>query len=276
MKNKLSIHIFTTFSCILAAYFLAYSVIQLQNSTPTITPNRTATTFTNKQILPSISDFDIIVQRNIFNAHTNISAANTSMNIPSEMTPISDNLNSLPISQEPWKLLGTMMHHENDAQSRAIISIDGTQKTYKTADTIKSWKIQSIRRGSIILKQGAKTERLLLRNVTIQANVPTHHRKIQKAALQHVLQDPSALLQALQVAPYSAQNIHSLRVIAVNDDFLQNMLGIKANDLLLEINGNTLKDFGDLIQLSELIKQKTATLKLFRNGENLTIQYTIT
>lgn len=246
---------------IIAAYFLAE---MSSKSFKSHTNNNYIVSSEQKKIESSQHILEQTRNKNLFNAQRGVVGNKKTQQEASK---------SIPISSLTWKLLGTI-RNSNVNESVAILSVNGKTKNYKTDAQVEGWRIANIERESIILAQGSKTERLLLRKNSQKKNVD---RKItvNKSKLLASFANPAELLSIISLNPVQENNIRGLKINSIDNSTELGKLQLQAQDILVMIDENALQSFESLKHFKELQQKKSFLLTFVRNNAVLTYNYTM-
>lgn len=78
---------------------------------------------------------------------------------------------------------------------------------------------------------------------------------------------------AKPITTETATDMAGLRILSVGPKSLLDQLGIKKNDVLVSLNGQTITSVNDIEKFFQERKSKTVNLELFRNGRPETFTY---
>lgn len=266
--------IITFSSCILSAFYLVQLTYPSSISlTPAIQQNshNLQDSQTDKQNLHFLQN---TLQKNLFNAQrSSLFSAEKDTSMQNTQSTRSMQ-NTIPISSLNWKLLGTMVNDVNQDNSYVIMNINDKDKIYKNGTKINNWTIANVERESILLEQGNKIERLLLRKSSRTQNVDKKIN-INKNSMQAIFNNPTQLLTLINLTPYKDDSIQGLKITSIDNKSNLNMLGLQANDVLLAINDNPLNSYESLKYFQELTKKNEALLKIYRNQNVVIYKYII-
>ena len=187
-------------------------------------------------------------------------------------------LDKLPISQQGWTLLGTIVNTLTPNESRAIIVIDSRQAAHGMGSEIKGWKIAHIDRRRVVLEKNGRRERLLVggRELALPETASSAvNGKLNRNELEKVMRNIPALLTQAGFEPGQQNGTMGLNLTFVKPESIFGRLGLRQNDLLVRANGQPLTSLADLAGLGNLAKEDTLRVELLRDGQNIALEYNI-
>jgi len=263
--------------CILAAWFAASATNEITKDPLLVLASATKGSADSDQQRPTLDSFTNIIARNLLGVLT--IAPNVANFLDKSTTSTSqqstiDDVDAIPISTQPWTLLGTIVDEEATQKSRAIVLVEGEQALYTAGDSIEDWEVILVQRGSVVLSQGERQERLVINGgKDLLADRPDIQRTLKRRKLQAVLRDIPTLMRALVVSPQQAGNRQGLGIVSIDTSTYLNELGLHVGDVLLTLNNSPLRGFGDLAGFMTLVNNDTITLEIMRAGKPTIIRY---
>lgn len=234
-----------------------------------------------KVVMPSIkkeqSYYQSIVERNIFN-----SAANSLEELAQGNTgPVyKSNLNA--------KLLGTVAGSPEYAY--AVIQFNNEINVYRVKDSIGGAIVLSIERKKVILlHNGAKEELSMYEegNQGAGGMLPTGEDNIQRigqssyvipeSQFKQATQNIGELLTQARVVPNLEGNrINGYRIFAITPGSIYANIGLQDGDIIHSVNGIQVTTPENALQLfQQLQNEKRFTVNIDRNGQPMTLNYTV-
>lgn len=246
------------------------------------------------------SDYDVIAQRNIFNANPQPDTPRTPiLPIPK---PQPQEVKETPLQ---LKLTGTAT--SDDGANYAFIedaAKRGHQQLYQVGDTIENRIIVEIRNDCVILEQNGKYEQLcfpnrqnsagalperqgLLNAAADAENVDDSNEdvvqvddatwRIRRALMQEQFANLGGLSQQARVTPYIVQGeTRGFLITRLKADSLLQKIGIQHGDVLQKVNGNSLTSPADALQAYQQLQQAgTVRLEILRRDRASTLTYEI-
>lgn len=234
-------------------------------------------------------NIDVILKRNLLHARVNPPAAMSGM-IDSEGNPISQDrqaalaaaeMEKLPLSKLGGDLLGTVVDTSGRFQSRAVISLEGTQKAYPIGSEIKGWRIIFIDRRTVVLEKANRREKMLVGGKPVEG-VPTGipggaavSMNIRRGEIEEQMKDLPGLMQQVGFTPGEVGGTYGLSITRMESGSWFARLGLQKNDLLVQANGQPMTSFGDLANFSSIARQNEFRIEVLRNGKPLIMEYKI-
>ena len=262
--------------CILAAWFAARASNEIAKTPLLVIVNLSQDNEDEATQRPTLDSFTTIIARNLLGVMTiapNMADFLDNTTKPTVETSLED-INAIPISTQPWVLLGTIFDEKDTQKSRAIVLVEGEQSLYNEGDDIKDWKVALVHHGSVVISQGTKQERLVIEgSKNLLADKPDIQRTLRRKNLQAVLRDIPTLMQALVVKPQQVGNRQGLSIVSIDTSTYLSELGLQTGDVLLGLNAKPLRGFGDLAGFMTLVNNDTITLEIMRNGKATIIRY---
>lgn len=246
------------------------------------------------------SDYDVIAQRNIFNANPQPDTP------PTPVLPI-PKPQPQEVKETPLQLKLTGTATSDDGANYAFIEDTakrGHQQLYQVGDTIENRIIVEIRNDCVILEQngkyeqlcfpnrqnsaGALPERQRLLNVAADAeNVDDSNEdvvqvddatwRIRRALMQEQFANLGGLSQQARVTPYIVQGeTRGFLITRLKANSLLQKIGIQHGDVLQKVNGNSLTSPADALQAYQQLQQAgTVRLEILRRDRASTLTYEI-
>jgi general secretion pathway protein C len=269
---------------ILLAYFMAsFTSAYIKEKLFVVPSDSTNTsTFEQKVIVPPIKkeekNYESIADRNIFNssAHGLEGLANG---------------NTGPVfkSSLDAKLLGTVAGSTEYAY--AVIQLSNDISVYRVKDSIGNAVVLAIERKKVILlHNGAKEEISMFEegNQGMAGAPPsTAGNNIQKVGqgnyvipesqFKSATQNMGELLTQARVVPNIAgNNINGYRIFAITPGSLYANIGLQDGDVIHSVNGIRITTPESAMQLfQQLQNEKRFTVTIDRNGQSMTLNYTV-
>lgn len=234
---------------------------------------------------PRASGYEAVLARNLFG--TPIDPTDEAAKKSGESGPLSPEeeerlaaeLDKLPISQQGWTLLGTIVNTLAPDETRAILVVDNVQAARAAGDEIKGWRIAHIDRRRVVVERNGRRERLLVggRELILPDKTATATKlKLNRSEMERAMRDLPALMTQAGFAPDQRNGVFGLNLTFVKPESIFARLGLRANDLLVEANGQTLTSIADLGRLGGLARENRLRVELLRDGENVVLEYEIT
>jgi len=246
------------------------------------------------------SDYDVIAQRNIFNANPKPETPP-----PSPVKPTPQVVQETPLQ---LKLTGTAMN--GDGSNYAFIedaAARGNQQLYQVGDAIQNRIIVEIRDDCVILEQNGKYEQLCFPNRQDAAsatperqqgsdaasatdnhegNANSHEDvvqvddatwRIRRELMQEQFANLGGLSQQARVTPYVVQGeTRGFRVTRLKANSLLQKIGLQHGDVLQKVNGSSLTSPADALQAYQQLQQAgTVRLEILRRDRASTLTYEI-
>lgn len=234
-------------------------------------------------------DIAVILKRNLLHARVNPPAAMSGM-IDSDGNPISQDrqaalaaaeMEKLPLSKLGGDLLGTVVDTSGNFPSRAIISLEGTQKAYAIGSELKGWRIIFIDRRTVVLEKASRREKMLVGGKPVEG-VPSGtsggaavSMNLRRDEIEAQMQDLPGLMQQVGFTPSEVEGTYGLSITRIESGSWFSRLGLQKNDLLVQANGQPMTSFGDLASFAGIARQKEFRIEVLRNGRPLVMEYKI-
>ena len=247
-------------------------------------PSRAASAPAPKKDAPG---YEAVLRRNLFRVPVEPGASFSPYGEDPERASGADEellaaeLEKMPISKQGWNLLGTVVNTLSPADNRAILSAGEGQSAYGPGDELKGWKIALIDRRIVIVEKNGRREKLLVGGSETKlpdnraATPPQAKIRLNGKEIDRALQNIPALLSQAGFEPGQRNGVMGLNLTFVKPDGLFAKLGLRANDLLVEANGQTITNLGDLARLGSMTKDDNFRVELLRDGQNVSLEYVI-
>ncbi|ETW99763.1 MAG: hypothetical protein ETSY1_13775 [Candidatus Entotheonella factor] len=248
-------------------------------------------------------DYDVIAQRNIFNA--NPKDPEPEIIKPPIFEPPRQEVKETPLR---LKLTGTAT--SGDGRNYAFIedaASRGHQQLYQVGDPIQNRIIIEIRDDCVILEQNGKYEQLCFPNRQDSGPAtPERHRmskatsdatgddddddsredviqvdaatwRIRRELMQEQFANLGGLSQQARVAPYIVQGeTQGFQVTRLKANSLLQKIGLQNGDVLQKVNGSTITSPADALQAYQQLQQAgTVRLEILRRNRASTLTYEI-
>lgn len=242
---------------------------------------------------------------NVIQTHSSYSVANTNPNQGSiaqyHIFGSAEQLYEVPLSQAQtsldFTLNGTMSSTDANNGMAYISSVQGVQKKFKVGDKIFDLAtLKEVYKTYVVIQHNGKNERLELsessqaQQSTTKPKKQTQTNKTKAAYMKHlngnqnrnwqqILDkqkfDPSKISNIagnLNLVTNQTGNIKGLRVSNLASSDLLSKHGLKSNDIITAINGNSVSAKNMLSIRETLEKNPNATVTIKRNGKVQNIQ----
>ena len=290
MAQKLLKNLGYCLICVCAAWFAAEAARGLSRSPEeTAAPPKLAVAAPKPEPRkePRTGGYETVLRRNLFRAPVEPGAAWSPYGAekgamsPAEEALLAAEMDKLPISQQGWTLLGTIVNTLSPSENRAILSGDNIQGAYGPGSEIKGWKIAHIDRRRVVVEKNGRRERLLVGGS--ETKLPDNNSAKPVAAkirlnggeIDRALRNIPALLTQAGFEPGQKNGLMGLNLTFVKPDGIFARLGLRPDDMLLEANGQTLTSLGDLARLGSLAREESLRVELLRDGQNVVLEYNI-
>ena len=230
--------------------------------------------------IPPLSQYQAIVQRNIFQIHTNHVVAAQKMSVEN-IKPTERNL----------KLWGTVVG-DDSASTYAIIEEPGNnsrrreQLLYRNGDAVQGAEITKILREKVILSANGKTE--ILRIVKPQSSgyvrrtgnaynsqikPPIRQRRIlRNSQIQKAIGNIDTLMSQANIRPHS----EGFQINRIRPSSIFRRMGLRNGDVITAVGGRPIHSVSDALDIwQELNAGGETSLKLKRRGRTRIIDYRI-
>ncbi len=200
--------------------------------------------------------------------------------------PMTNN-NQAPIALKKLRLVA--INSISNGRKLAIIedSNKQNQEVFEINETVfNQGKLTEIGSDSVKIEINGKIETLALQDISSKpgntespAEVSDNQTdfSIPEEELSQALNNLPQLLSQARAVPYfrNGQSI-GMRLFAIRSGSLYEKLGLKNGDILLAVNDSSLSDPAEALKLFEQLKnQRSIAVKLERNSQSLSMQYTI-
>lgn len=235
---------------------------------------------------PSISEFRIIADRNLFNTSTN------------GEKPRADILvDSLEQTRLKLKLWGTAPIAGDEESSYAVIEDEKErrQKLYKVGDTIQNATVKMILRNRVVLSQLGKDEILEMEKVdekappTTSAFVPrpmtstpptTSARRrisLSRTQVDDAMNDITELMGQITIQPHVEDGEAGGMILSnIKPNSIFRRMGLRNGDVLTAVDGQPITTVDQALKLYEDLKSSdSANVEIKRKGRPTTIEYSI-
>jgi len=197
------------------------------------------------------------------------------------------------------KLTGVVAVKGQPEQGSAIIDSQGSEQTYGVKERIEgtSASLSQVFEDRVLLSVGGRFETLMLDGVEYrqmaEQNQAVDHYQAQpepmqgpelvevpqeiESAREEMLQEPMKFFDYVRISPqYRNGQLYGYRVSPGKDPALFERMGLKANDIAVEINGTPLNDMQQAMGIMRELRQATqASLKVERDGETKDIVFSL-
>ncbi len=249
-----------------ALALLAYSLVGIFYTPYQIPKNATETKQNAQEKQDNLKFLEVTLEKNIFGA-----AILQNEEQKSSENRVLGNNADIPVSSLSWKLLGTVVG--DNQESFAILNINGQSALYHQGAQVEAWKIAQIERESIILANGTRKERLLLRKKNKQEQADKKI-KLNKNELLSLFANPSNLLSSISLMPFQNQEAQGLRIVSIKQESPLGKLKLQDNDILLSLDNHNLVTFDSLKHFQSIRNQNSFLLKIYRGKTSLIYNYT--
>lgn len=173
------------------------------------------------------------------------------------------------ISQRGFTLLGTILG-DSQASHYAVVLVNNVQSIFKVGQTVEEWKVLAIKRREVLLERNGVRERLLIDDAD-DAKVP--ERVLATDELKKELGKLDELAQNIQLSPRRMGKNSGLYVDYLRSNSFLYTLGLRRDDLLVEINGQRLMGLRNPMALMRMLEENMIALDIVRKGKRQTLMY---
>lgn len=233
-----------------------------------------AETTPRNEPIPLLSDYNPIIERNLFNTKKE-----------SGGQPELVDIENLQPTSLKLKLLGTVTgnHH----QAFAVIQ-DATKKEqhlYRTGDAVQNATLKMILREKVVLRVNGKDEVLEIESAPSRLKPNRRHSKpgkttpqnitLQRSQIKKDTKNINSFRQQVRMRPhFSNGKPDGLRFTQIKPNSIFHKMGIKNGDVITSVNGNTIESQNDALKLYQSLQSSTnVKLQLKRRGRMKTIEY---
>lgn len=243
---------------------------------------------------PSLMDYDLVKDRNIFNSLGEIPPA--LRRDDSEEPTEEENLNLAVLSQLPLKLEGTIVH-VNPAKSMATVSVSSKNETssYKVDDEIENMaRVIRVERRKLIFRN-INNNRLEYIEIPEDAQLtfgfkPKKGQEVVKRGefnfqvnradiTKYTSNLADVLSQARMVpnvVPGSGGAVEGFRFVSIQPGSIYEKLGFKSGDVIMQVNRESVNSPTKAMELYNALKsERSISLQVERNGRLEEFSYDI-
>lgn len=216
-----------------------------------------------------------------------------------EATPVAVP-SSAPKTSLNVKLTGVVSIPGKPDQGSAVIESQGSEQTYGVDDKIEgtSASLSQVLEDRVLLKISSRFETLMLDGIEYQ-QMAAQNGSLQEADYQpqpepmmsgpqpsieeladvrkEMLSEPMKFFDYIRASPqYRNGQLYGYRVMPGKDPELFERMGLKANDVAVEINGTALNDMQQaMMVMNELREATQASIKVERDGQTRDIVFSL-
>jgi general secretion pathway protein C len=197
------------------------------------------------------------------------------------------------------KLTGVVSVQGKPEKGSAVIESQGTEQTYGVDDKIEgtSATLSQVFEDRVLLKVSSRFETLMLDGIEFQ-QMAAQNSGLQEADYQaqpepmmdgpqpaseladvrkEMLSEPMKFFDYIRASPqYRNGQLYGYRVMPGKDPELFERMGLKANDVAVEINGTALNDMQQaMMVMNELREATQASIKVERDGQTRDIVFSL-
>ena len=207
---------------------------------------------------------------------------------------------SAPKTSLNVKLTGVVAVQGQPTHGSAVIESQGAEQTYGVDDKIEgtSASLSQVFEDRVLLKLGARFETLMLDGIEYQ-QMAAQNGSIQEESYKpqpepmmqgpeqaieeladvrkEMLAEPMKFFDYVRVSPqYRNGQLYGYRVSPGKDPALFERMGLKANDVAVEINGSPLNDMQQaMVVMQELREATQASIKVERDGQTRDVVFSL-
>ncbi len=226
---------------------------------------------------PSLKDFNLIVERDIFKTKRVIKKV--------EPEPVED-IDALKEATLDVALIGTVVGAPSDTY--AIIREKKGKKEqnlYRVGDSIKGAVIKKILRGKVILRVGSQDQVLSMEEVTRSSAVSKSSSPISKGSIKTIsraqirdsMRNLNRLMSQIHVRPYFSKGRQGGFVItSLRRGSIFERLGFRRGDVVRAVDGNPIRRPDDVINLYEKLRSASeVSIQVLRGGREQELRFRI-
>ncbi len=224
----------------------------------------------------SLSYYKTISERNLFNIEKK-----------SEQKPKEVNIKALKQTELKLKLWGTVTGNNNEIYAVIEDSKDKKQNLYRIGDTAQNAIVKKILREKVILNVDGKDEFLEMEEMYSSGKPIKRHESpsakisqkkvIKRSQIEKAVTNISQLMKQVKIRPHFEDGISDgLSLSGIRPNSIFRKMGLRNDDILVGVEGNTIESVDDALKLYESLKTSSSvTLEIKRHGRPQTINFNI-
>lgn len=176
-------------------------------------------------------------------------------------------------SWDKIKLNGTLI---NDNVSLAILQADGKNYAVTKGETLGDYKVIDITRSTVVF-EGAGEKKTVMVNYTGESVSATEEtsssgKTIKREELNALIEPPDRLAKEATFTPVQEAG-GGVMLSYMKDGSLLQKIGLMQNDILTEVNGETLKTGSDIFKAYQVFRNEDhISIKLKRGGKDMNVK----
>ncbi|MCF8025724.1 MAG: PDZ domain-containing protein [Desulfobacteraceae bacterium] len=234
------------------------------------------------------SEYDVIVERNLFDARTKEKK---------EKEIKASQIEDLEKTGLNLRLWGTIAGPEG--KSYAVIEKKSSrqQQLYRPGDTVEGARIKVILRKRVVLSVNGKDEVLEMEDLVEHADMSSGRSRemgrgsemigesggsettieIEREQISSAMQNVSNLMRQVRIRPYFEDgNPGGVMLSSIRSGSIFEEMGLESGDIIKGVNGREIRSMDDAMQFYENLKSAgEINLQLQRNGSQRNIRYRI-
>lgn len=172
------------------------------------------------------------------------------------------------------KLNGTLI---NDNVSLAILQADDKNYAVTKGESLGDYRVIDVTRSTVTF-EGEGEKKTIMVNYTGEAVSPTEEsslsgKTLKREELNALLEPPDRLAKEATFMPVQDGGISGVKLSYLKDGSLLQKVGLMQNDILLEVNGESLKSGNDIFKAYQVFRNEDdISIKLKRGGKDINVK----
>jgi len=265
--------------------FYQFVEVKLNHSDLMFHFDKPVVTATVKRPHPRISDYNSIIERNLFKTKKEIK------NEPSLSKVDIDSLKQTDLNLKLWGTVST--DKEESDHARAVIeeTKSGRQSLYKVGDSIQNATIMEIFRNSVILDVNGRTEKLIIKEKKIAVRKepaiseqvasepipPEGAVSLKRSQVDDALKNINDLMSQVRIEPvFKDGKPGGVMLANIEPTSILKKMGLRIGDVITGINGQKIDSMDNALSFYQSLSSgDKLSLQLKRRGRITTMDFII-
>ena len=174
------------------------------------------------------------------------------------------------VSTLPWRLMGTM--RARNGFSLAAVEVSKKSVTLAIGDVHAGVEVMSIEQQYIVVKHDGRFEEISWKpGVAAPSSfAPPPARTVSRDTVNAYIANPTVLISEVRMTPaFEDGKLHGFKAHWVKEGSLPAILGLKAGDVLLKVNGISLDSRDAITLFQQLQTTRRFEVEFERNGQRM-------
>ncbi|MFH1452439.1 MAG: hypothetical protein ABIH00_00445 [Armatimonadota bacterium] len=175
------------------------------------------------------------------------------------------------------KLTGTIL---GGSVSMGVVEADGKNYAVYKGESLGDYRVKDVTKSSVVFEGNGEKKTIMLNysgtgsSVTTQgsASSPSSNTVLSKEELNSLIEPPDRLAKEATFMPIQQDGLAGVKLAYLKPDSLLQKIGLMQNDVLLEVNGQSLQSGDDIFKAYQIFRNEDhIAIKVKRGSDDVNI-----